>query len=119
MTRRTEADERGRAWRQWSEAEARAALAELARSAESTVSFARRKGVSPQRLQYWKKRLASSPLPSSTTPAFVALSLPTVPIGRPEIEIRLGEVVVVVREGVDIELVARLVDALSRRTRGC
>jgi len=119
MIRRTESGERGRGWRQWSEAEARAALTELARSAESTVSFARRKGVSPQRLQYWKKRLAWSPSPSSTPPAFVAVSLPAVPIERPEVEIRLGEVVVVVREGCNVELVARLVDALSRRARGC
>lgn len=118
MTRRTAADERGRAWQRWSEQKARGALAELARSAESTVSFARRKGVSPQRLAYWKKRLTPSPSPRPTTPAFVAVSLPSASKERSEIEIRLSEVVVVVREGCDVELVARLVDALSQ-TRAC
>jgi transposase-like protein len=117
MTGKTEADEQRRAWRRWSEEEACAALAELAQTGESAVGFARRKGVSTQRLQYWKKRLASAP--SSSQPAFVAVTLPRSPAGRPEIEIRVGEITVVVREGCDVEQVARLVDALTRRTRAC
>jgi transposase-like protein len=119
MTQKTEADEQGRSWRRWSEEEARAALAELAQTAESAVGFARRKGISTQRLQYWKKRLASSSSSGSAPPAFVAVTMPAVAACRPEMEIRVGEITVVVREGCDVEQVARLVDALSRRTRAC
>jgi hypothetical protein len=90
-------------------------VAELAETKETAARFARRKRISTQRLQYWKKRLKD---PSTKTPAFVAVTLPP-PVTRPEIEIRIGDVAVVVREGCDVEQVARLVDALSRRTLAC
>jgi hypothetical protein len=115
--RKEKADEVGRAWRRWSEADARKALDELAETAESAAGFARRKGVSTQRLQYWKKRLASS---ETSAPAFVAVTMPSVPVSRPEIEIRVGDdVAVIMREGCDVEKVAHFVDALLRRSRGC
>jgi len=117
MTQKTKAPPSGPAWRRWNEADARAAFAELAETDESAAGFARRKRISTQRLQYWKKRLKSSP--SSATPAFVAVTMPPTPATRPEIEIRFGDVAVVVREGCDVDQVARLVEALSRRTRAC
>ena len=63
----------GRRWRQWTEEEARTALEELSRSGVSLSEFARRKGVSVNRLVYWKKRLG--PL---RPPTFVAVTLPAV-----------------------------------------
>jgi len=108
----------GRFWRQWSEAEARAHLEELRGTGESAVGFARRKGISPQRLAYWKKRLASAK-GSETKPAFVAVTMPATPSTRAEIEIRVAGVAVIVREGCDVEHVARVVEALGGRPRPC
>jgi hypothetical protein len=105
---------RGR-WTQWSEAEARVALDELAASGESAVKFARRRGFSGQRLLYWRKRLSAVPAP----PAFVAVRLPSGSQARATIEIRVDGVAVHVREDLDVAHLARLVEALARRTRGC
>jgi len=103
----------GRRWRQWSEGEALAALAELAGSGESAAEFARRKGVSPQRLAYWKKRLRG---PQTK---FVAVALPTVPTATSgRIEIAAAGVAVHVREDLDVEHVAQLVEAIGRRLGG-
>lgn len=92
----------------WTETEARVALEELARSGESEVAFAQQRGYSNQRLRYWKKQLGIS-----TKPAFVAVAMPA---ARPplKIEIRLGAVSVCVREDLDVEHLARIVDALAR-----
>lgn len=118
MTRkRTDADWRGRAWQRWNEEDARAALAELASTSESEAAFARRKGVSTQRLRYWRKRLASSS--SVTRPAFVAVTIPREAPPRPEVEVRIGEISVVVREGCDVDHAAQIVDAIARRMRAC
>jgi hypothetical protein len=100
-------------WRQWREPEAREALEELASSGESAASFARRRGVSTQRLAYWKKRLAAG-----TAPKFVAVTLR--PTAAPRwIEICAGGVVVRIPEEVDEDRVARLVEAIGRRMGAC
>ena len=115
MARRSGTTEVRRGWTQWSEADARLALGELATSGESAVRFARRKGFSGQRLQYWKKRLRAVAAPA----AFVAVRLPGSTRARNTIEIRVGGIVVHVREELDVAHVARLVEALAKRTRGC
>jgi transposase-like protein len=95
--------------RRWREREAREALTELASSGESAASFARHHGISTQRLAYWKKRLAPE-----TGPKFVAVALP--PATSPSwIEIAAAGVVVRIREQVDVDHVARLVEAIGRR----
>ena len=99
-------------WRQWGADEAREALAELAAGGESAVSFARRRGISTQKLAYWKKRLAIA-----AEPRFVAVALPTAPSAA-WIEIAAAGVVVRVREDLDIDHVARLVEAIRRRVGG-
>jgi transposase-like protein len=98
-------------WRRWAEEQAREALEELASSGESAAGFARRKGLSPQRIAYWRKRLGS---PAKAE--FVAVALPAA--SRASIEISAGGVVVRVREELDVDHVARLVDALARRMGG-
>ena len=98
------------AWRQWSETEARDALARFERSGETELAFARRTGISRQRLRYWRTRLAKT-----AKPAFVAVAMPT---AAPKIEIGVGEVVLRVREDLDATRLAEIVDALSR-VRSC
>jgi transposase-like protein len=110
MDRQRTADLRRR-WRQWTESEARAALAELARSGEGIARFARRKGVSEQRLYYWRRRIAEV-----AAPAFVAVALAT---SRPQIEIASEAVTVRVREDLDPERVGDLVEVVARRGRPC
>lgn len=100
----------------WSEREARSALADFARSGQSLIDFAESRGFSPQRLWFWRKRLGAG---ATAEPAFVAVSLPTAAPSRSLIEIVVGDVAVRVREDLDVEHLARLVDALARRARGC
>jgi transposase-like protein len=63
-----------RCWRQWTESEARVALADFARSGQSLASFAREREVSCSRLRYWRKRLGEA----SLVPSFVQVRLPRV-----------------------------------------
>jgi len=99
--------------RKWTEADARAALAEWRRSGESEFAFARQRGFSPQRLRYWRGRLGGAPIQSSTTPAFVAVEMPVAARSAAKIEIQLGALSVCVREDLDVEHLARIVGALA------
>jgi transposase len=101
-----------RRWVHWTEEQARAALDELSRSGTSIREFAQSKGVSTQRIAYWKKRLAEG---GSTT--FVAVPMPTMtrPAGQSQIEIAIGDVAIRVREDLEVEHLARIVGALARR----
>lgn len=101
-------------WRRWTEEQARRALDEFAASGESAAGFARRKGISTQRVAYWRKRL-----PEATKTEFVAVALPASGSAR-WIEISTGSVVVRVAEDLDVDHVARLVEAIGRRgAAGC
>lgn len=108
----------GRHWRQWTEAEVRAALRDFARSGMSAAAFALGRGISSQRLAYWKKRLAEPERVS-----FVAVSLPaamsTPTLDAARIEIAWEGVVVRVREGIDVAHLARIAFALAAGKRGC
>jgi transposase-like protein len=101
-----------RRWRQWTEQDAREALAELARTGESVAEFARRRGVSGERVRYWRKRLADG------APSFVAI-----PVGNdrhePRIEITTTAVTLRVREDVELEHLAALIEVVARYGRGC
>jgi transposase-like protein len=98
-------------WQQWTEHDAREALAELATSGESKAQFARRRGVSTERLRYWQKRLARGMAPS-----FIAVPLAA---SRARLEIEVGDVTVRVREDLDLARVAELLDLLAGRSREC
>jgi hypothetical protein len=103
-----------RRWRQWTEEQARGVLEEFAATGESAAGFARRKGISTRRLAYWRKRL-----PGPTKTEFVAVRLPTSSSAR-WIEISTRSVVVRVAEDLDVDHVARLVEAIGRRGEaGC
>lgn len=99
-----------RRWRQWTEEQAKAAFAELAQSGESMARFVRRKGISEQRLRYWRKRLRET-----AAPAFVALPLTTGTCNQ--IEIVSAGVTVRVREDLDVERLGELVELVAQRVR--
>lgn len=111
MAKAGTADGRGR-WQAWSETEARQALAELSRSGESISAFAVRRGISAQRVYYWKKRIAST-----SAPAFVAVPVATARAGQ--IEISAGGVTVRVREDIEAERLGAILGALAGRGGGC
>lgn len=101
-------------WRQWTEREARAVLAELAAWRGTLAEFVRAKGVSRRRIEYWRARLGPAKPPS-----FVAVRLPEARRATEEIAIRVDGIAVCVREDFDIEQLARIVGALARRPRAC
>lgn len=104
----------GRRWHQWTEVNARAALAEFETRGGSLVDFARSKGVSTRRLAYWRTRLAPT-----TPPAFVAVAGVGEALSpRPPVEILVGGVVLRAPDAVDAERIAALVHALAQRL-GC
>ena len=100
-----------RSWVHWTEEQARAMLDELAKSGASIRAFAQSKGVSTQRIGYWKKRLVDA---GPTT--FVAVPLPsaTGAIGSSRMEIVVDGITIRIREDLDVEHLARIVGALGR-----
>jgi hypothetical protein len=108
--------------RRWKIAEARSVLAALAASGLSLPEFAMRKGLKPQRLRRWQRRLGRDVrhpgAPAPTTPAVIELrprSSPSVRSGEP-IEVVLGSGITLrVAETIEPAMLARLVTAL----RGC
>jgi hypothetical protein len=115
----TSFSDKTRHWQQWTESQAHAALSELATTGESVAQFARRKGISVQKIAYWKKRLGHG-----GKMQFVPVTLPASTAAGPAatsekwIEIATSGVVVRVREGLDIDQVARLVQAIARAVSG-
>ncbi|HTZ85279.1 MAG TPA: hypothetical protein VMB05_01295 [Solirubrobacteraceae bacterium] len=106
-------------WRHWTEQEARAALAELAQSGLSMARFAQDTGHSIRRLTYWRKRLAETGPMGFVPVALAPLSRQRPSTERPHIEIAVAGVAVRVREDLDVEHLARIVEALARQPRGC
>src|ERR1700729_359058 len=96
-----------RRWRQWTEAEARSALAELAESGESPTSFARRRGISSNRLRYWTRRLAVEPSAPSFVQLRVRASVTALEVAR--LEVVVEDVVVRVREDIEVRRLAAIV----------
>ncbi|QRK10889.1 transposase [Archangium violaceum] len=103
----------------WSESEARAVLEAYEESGLSVAEFARRHGLGPQRLRWWKKRRREEASPErSFVPVHVAA-----PPSREERETAAGaasmEVVLArgrrirVEPGFDADALARLVRALE------
>lgn len=110
----------------WTEQQAREVVAELRATGETAAQFAQRKGITRQRLAYWVTRLEPA-RPAPAGPAFVqvtpvpamaraaATAAPSASPAEP-IEIRVGLAVIRIGPSHDVEQVARLVDAVARRT---
>ena len=94
-----------RGWHHWKETEARAVLDEFERSGMTRSAFARQRGISLHRLDYWRRRLASAP-----SSAFVAVAVPDA--AHHHLEIEVGGVLLRVREDLDPARLARLIATL-------
>ena len=100
-----------RHWHQWTETEATAVLDDFATAGLTPAKFCVQRGFLPGRLAYWRQRLAASP--PTTTPAFVAVTLPVSRRPDAHIEIERGGVLLRVREDIDVGHLARLVAVLA------
>lgn len=102
---------------QWTEADARRVLAQWQRSGDTLEAFARSRGLVPQRLAWWKKRLRISPLKASTAltlvPATVIGDAPEGSAGTAAM-IRLPHGIVIELEGASPAWVAALARELAR-----
>ncbi len=107
----------------WTEEQGRAALADLKASGDSVAAFARRTGITRQRIYYWTKRAASVRTRAQARedePNFVAVRLPCSRANAQSawIELDVAGTVVRIRESLDAEHVGRLVEAIARRLEG-
>lgn len=104
----------------WTPAEARRALAELKRAGVNGGKLARARGISGQRIGYWKRRFADE---AGGAMSFVPVSVPvpatsnSVSRSGVDIEIVVDGVVVRVREEIEVERLAQIVGALVRGVR--
>ena len=117
-TKSRESQVGGRRWTQWREPEARKALAEWRQSGLSAAAFCAREGYSQTRLRYWSERLGEEQSAQATSVSFVPVAWEDARQDG-QIEIEHVGVVVRVREGLDVEHVARLVAALASRRPTC
>lgn len=104
-------------WTQWSESEARTALARWSSSGLSAARFARELGVSPHRLLYWRDKLgaaSASPL-AAPAPAFVPVQL----IAPADLVLTVGDVSLRLRDDTAADRVADLLCAIVARVRAC
>lgn len=100
--------------RHWTEADARRVLAELDDSGEPLKTFARARGLVPQRLEWWRKRLRA---PSSGGAAAITL-VPAImraePLGAPTAVIRVLDGTLIELTGASPGWIAALARALAR-----
>lgn len=101
----------------WTESDARRVLAEWGRSGKSLEAFARSRGLVPQRLAWWRKRLRTSRHETSAAltlvPAAVIDAAPVASAG-PAAMIRLPDGIVIELEGASPSWIAALARELAR-----
>lgn len=102
MAKRATAKESAKTVRRekWTEQDARRVLKEWDASGESAAGFARRLGVIPQRLFWWRKRLGPA-LSSEAKPTFVPVTV------RPALETSMAvgvPIVLTVGDGIRVEV---------------
>lgn len=102
-------------YKQWSEDEARAALARLDASGQSVAAFARSIGVSAHRITYWRAKLAIA----STTQARHGPFVPVRIAAHASLEVALGPVSLRLPEHTSAERVADLLAAIARKVGPC
>lgn len=98
--------------RHWTEADARGVLDDWKRSGETLEAFARSRGLVPQRLAWWRKRLSASPAGPALTlvPAAVVGIEPAAPTAL----IRLPQGIVIELASASPQWVAALARELTR-----
>ena len=100
--------------RHWTEADARRVLTEWERSGHSLEAFARSRGLVPQRLAWWRKRLRATRPEASTALTFVRATVIGAATVVSAAVIRLPHGVVIEIDGVSPAWVAALARELAR-----
>src|SRR5262249_11590964 len=101
----------------WTEADARGVLAEWERSGKTLEAFARSRGLVPQRLAWWKKRLRAARPETSAALTFVpaaVIGAAPASTATPAAAIRLPHGIVIEIDGVSPAWVAALARELAR-----
>ena len=98
----------------WTEADARRVLADWERSGETLEAFARSRGLVPQRLAWWRKRLRVAGPETSTALTFAPAAVIGAAAAAPAAAIRLPHGIVIEVDGVSPAWVAALACALAR-----
>lgn len=100
--------------RHWTEADARGVLAEWKRSGKTLEAFARSRGLVPQRLAWWRKRLRIAGPETSTALTFAPAAVIGAAAAAPAAAIRLPHGIVIEIDGVSPAWVAALACELER-----
>ena len=98
--------------RHWTEADARGVLAEWKRSGKTLEAFARSRGLVPQRLAWWRKRLRVAGPETSTALTFAPAAV--IGAAAAAAAIRLPHGIVIEIDGVSPAWVAALACELAR-----
>lgn len=98
--------------RRWSEADARQVLAALDESGMSTAAFAMEKGLDPQRLYWWRRRLANADT-DAAVPAFLELTPDVLKCEHVEVTLRSGRILRFSPK-IDTAVLQQLVTALEQ-----
>jgi hypothetical protein len=100
--------------RQWTEADARSVLADWERSGDTLEAFARSRGLVPQRLWWWRKRLREQAPETQTALTFVPATVIGAASAACVAVIRLPHGVVIELASASPSWVAALARELSR-----
>jgi len=101
----------------WTEADARRVLADWERSGDSLEAFARSRGLVPQRLAWWRKRLRAARPEASTALTFIpaaVIGAAPASTATPTAAIRIPHGMVIEIEGASPTWVAALARELAR-----
>jgi len=99
---------------QWTEADARGVLAEWEQSGKTLEAFARSRGLVPQRLAWWRKRLRAARPEASATLTLVPATVIGAATAAPAAVIRLAHGIEIEIDGVSPAWVAALARELAR-----
>ena len=98
----------------WTEADARRVLADWSRSGKTLEAFARSRGLVPQRIAWWKKRLRAARPETSTALTFVPAAVIGAATADPAAVVRLSHGIVIEIDCVSPAWVAALARELVR-----
>lgn len=107
-------EKKARAGERWSEIEGRAAIAAWKASGDTVAAFARDHGVDPQRIGWWRKRLAEG---ESVAAALVPVTIAASRMGAVRVRVDDVEIEIVDGELVSPEWVAALALSVRRGAR--
>lgn len=101
--------------KKWSESEARQVLARIERERISVAEMARRLGVTPQRIYWWRQRLSEEAVEAQSGSGFVEVTVPRTVAENPSgfvLHARNGRIIEL-QPGFDGEELARLLSVVE------